>query len=243
MSLTDRFKQLFPVRFREGLHRALNRCRAPFLPEPYRTVLPYTMVGLKRLQSLDRLVRQIDELGIAGDVVECGTCNGGTAAVLARVACHSGQRRHTWLFDSFAGLPPAGPKDGPRAGEYTGHCRGAMDRVREVLGRVGVPQEAVTLVPGWFEDTLPKASVGQIALLHVDADWHASVRLCLDHLYDRVSPGGFIVFDDYGYWEGCRAAWDEFRRERGLAIEVTDVDGIGAFFQKPAPSPVLVAAT
>jgi O-methyltransferase len=237
-----RLGRLIPVRLREGLRGAWNRARAAFLPEPYRTFLPYTMVGLPRLRSLDRLAHEIDDREVPGDVVECGTCNGGSAAILARVACRSSRDRHTWLLDSFAGLPPAGPRDGPGAAAYTGTCRGSLDRVREVLRRAGVPDDSATLVPGWFHETLPGLGVRRIALLHIDADWYDSVRVCLEHLYDRVSPGGFVVFDDYGYWQGCRAAWQEFRAARGLEVELTDVDGIGAYFRKPLPVPEPAAA-
>jgi O-methyltransferase len=224
---------LVPVSLRERLHVRWQRCRAIFLPEPYRSCLPWTMVSLARLRSLDRLVHRIDEDTIPGDVVECGTCNGGSGALLAHTACRSPLGRHTWLLDSFAGMPPAGSQDGPEAFRYTGYCRGSPDAVRAVLHRLDVPDAAACIVPGWFQDTLPTLSVSRIALLHIDADWYDSVRICLEHLYDRVSPGGFVVFDDYGYWQGCRAAWQEFRQARGLAVDVTDVDGIGAYFQKP----------
>ncbi len=230
---TTWLRRLLPARSREKLRDRFNRVQALFLPEPYRSVLPYTMVGIKRLQTLDRLVRQVDEAGLGGDVVECGTCNGGSAAILARVACRSPLGRHTWLLDSFAGLPPAGDRDGALAREYTGLCRGQIDRVREVLRRVGVPEQAVTLVRGWFHETLPGLAVERIALLHIDADWYESVMVCLEHLYDRVQPGGFLVFDDYGYWEGCRRAWHDFAARRGLPVALTPVDGIGVYLQKP----------
>jgi O-methyltransferase len=226
-----------PVRWRERLHARVNRLRAPFLPEPYRVVLPHTMVSLPRLRNLDRLIRLLDEEGVPGDVVECGTCNGGSGAVLARVACRSPLGRHTWLLDSFAGMPPAGPEDGPDAAAYTGSCKGNLDRVREVLRTAGVDDPAVALVPGWFHETLPTLPANPVALLHVDADWYESVRICLDHLYDRVSPGGFVVLDDFGYWQGCRRAWQEFRQSRGLDVELTPVDGIGVWFRKPGGAP------
>ena len=82
-------------------------------------------------------------------------------------------------------------------------------------------------------DSYQSASM-RIALLHIDADWYESVKLVLERLYDRVSPGGFVVLDDYGYWEGCRRAWSEFWAGRGPAAELVDVDGVGAYFQKPA---------
>jgi O-methyltransferase len=221
------------VRCRERLHSAWNRCRAAFLLEPFRTFLPYTMVSLARLRCLDRLVRLVDEEGIPGDVVECGTCNGGSAAILGRIACTSPLGRHTFLLDSFAGLPPAGPRDDPEAAAYTGLCCGNPDTVRALLRRAGVPDAAATLVPGWFHETLPTLPPAPIALLHIDADWYDSVHVCLEHLYDRVSPGGCIVLDDYGYWQGCRRAWEDFGAARGLEITLTPVDGIGVWFRKP----------
>jgi len=229
-------RRIVPPRAREAVLRQLNRARSRFLSEPYRTVLPYTMVGLDRLRKLDELAHAIDRDGVRGDIVECGTCNGGSGAILARVACKSPLGRHTWLLDSFAGLPPAGDKDGPLAAEYTGLCCGAAERVREVLAKTGVPENAVTLVPGWFQDTLPKLAVEQIALLHIDADWYDSVMVVLRHLYDKVADGGYVVFDDFGYWEGCRRACEEFLADRGIDAALTPIDGIGAYFQKKAES-------
>jgi O-methyltransferase len=191
------------------------------------------MVSLQRLRMLDQLVRQIDGQGVLGDVVECGTYNGGSAAVLARVACRSPLNRHIWLLDSFAGMPPAGSRDGPAAAAYAGLCCGSLESVRTVLRKVSVPDHAVTAVPGWFQDTLPKFPVSKIALLHIDADWYDSVFICLDQLFDRVSPGGFIVLDDFGYWQGCREAWQDFQTLRGLSIPLIGVDGIGVYMQKP----------
>jgi O-methyltransferase len=191
------------------------------------------MVGLDRLRKLDELANAVDRDGIRGDIVECGTCNGGSGAILARVASRSPHGRHTWLLDSFAGLPPAGDKDGPLAADYTGLCCGQTAKVREVLTKMGVLEKAVTLVPGWFHDTLPGLPVEQIALLHIDADWYDSVLVVLQHLYDKVSSGGFVVFDDFGYWEGCRRACDDFLAARGIKVPLTIIDGIGAYFQKP----------
>jgi len=53
-------------------------------------------------------------------------------------------------------------------------------------------------------------------LLHIDADWYDSVRVCLEHLHDQVVPGGIVVVDDYGWWDGARLAVDEWMAERPL---------------------------
>jgi O-methyltransferase len=146
---------------------------------------------------------------------------------MARVASKSPLGRHVWLLDSFQGLPPATARDGAAAAEFTGLCRGGQEAVREVLGKFDVPLSGYTLVPGWFKDTLPNLEVGRIALLNIDADWYESVLQVLDALWDRVVPGGFVHLDDYGYWEGCRKAWEEFAARRGITAELVPIDGIG----------------
>jgi len=87
--------------------------------------------------------------------------------------------------------------------------------------------------PVRFQDTFPSVRTGDIALLHIDADWYESVKLCLERFYDSVQPGGFVVIDDYGHWEGCKKATDEFLRNRSLDVTLTRVDYTGRYFQKP----------
>lgn len=71
-----------------------------------------------------------------------------------------------------------------------------------------VDGECVRLVPGDFEEVLrPERPV---ALAHVDADWYASVRICLERIRPSLSPGGVVVLDDYRDHSGCAAAVDEF---------------------------------
>jgi hypothetical protein len=206
------------------------------------TVRPYTMTTFPRLESLLRLTRLVDSLNVPGAIVECGVANGGSAAAMAYAARDSQFERDVWLFDSFEGLPPPTPEDGQQAHDefYTGWCLGDIARVREIMDRLEVPPARIHAVKGWFNDTLPTAEVPSIAVLHIDADWYESVKLCLHRFYDSVEPGGFVVFDDYGYWEGCRKAVDEFVAARGLAVELVGVrDNPGSdlryqhYFQKP----------
>ena len=228
------WRGLLAARTRERLGEQFNRVRALFLARPYSTVLPHTTVGLRRLRNLDMLAHRIDELGVEGDIVECGTYNGGSGAILARIAVGSPLRRHVFLLDSFEGLPPSSDADGPAAREYTGTFCGSEERVRAVLRAVDVPYDRCTVVKGWFADTVPNLDVNKIALLHIDADWYQSVRLVLEHLYDKVQCGGYVVLDDYGYWEGCRRALHDVMAARSASVTLTDVDGTGAFFQKPS---------
>jgi O-methyltransferase len=141
--------------------------------------------------------------------------------------------RTLWVYDTFEGLPPATDEDPESAQLYTGKCRGDIEDVIAMFQKVGVLDRA-KLVKGLVQDTLPVSQAKTISVLHVDTDWYDSVRDCLVYLYDRVTPGGFIQIDDYGYWEGARKAVDEFLRNRGIDVKLKRLDYTGRQFVKPA---------
>lgn len=199
----------------------------------------FTMVTNGNLLNLYSLVADANRTQLAGAVVECGVWNGGSAAMMRLADVDQLQRdglRTMWLFDSFQGLPRPGARDGQseRDGYFVGLNRGRVENVQAAFRRLRVPFTEVKVVPGWFNDTLASAPVGSIALLHVDADWYDSVKVVLDVFYDKVTPGGYVVFDDYGYWQGCTQAVADFLSERGLGgLELVRTDRVGAYFRKP----------
>ena len=195
-------------------------------------ILPYTLVGPERIHNLYVLARRIEQENIPGDVIECGVYRGGTAAILARRATHSKMNRIVWLFDSFQGMPPTTQADGKDAQEWVGKLTTSPNEVKEVLKRTGAILDRVRIIPGFYENTLPTVEIPQIALLNLDCDWYESVKLCLHKFYDSVVPGGFISFDDYGYWPGCKLAVDEFFQERALPYALQEVDSCARWFQK-----------
>lgn len=198
----------------------------------FERVRPNTLASRARLNTLVRLARDIDRRHVPGVVVECGVFKGGSAAVMAR----NTPDRPLVLFDSFEGLPPPGENDGAAARERyrSGWCASSENDVIRLFDRLGIDRARVRLVPGWFHETFPATPIDTIALLHIDADWYDSVKLCLNHFYDRVAPGGFVALDDYGRWEGCTRAADEFLQARGLAGVLSPRSPEGHFFQKPA---------
>jgi hypothetical protein len=168
---------------------------------------------------------QVLQANVPGAFVECGVWRGGSAAVIGLAIRHSGQPRDLHLFDSFEGLPEPTDKDGIAAKEYSGgraagklksinQCEAGLGEVQSfLLGALGFDRSRTHFHAGWFQNTLPVIApqLGPIALLRLDGDWYDSTRLCLEHLYPRVSPGGVVVMDDYWAWEGCRKATDEYR--------------------------------
>lgn len=209
-------------------------------------VRPYTMVPYKGIDNLYKLCTFVNEHNIGGDFVECGVFNGGCAALMAALANSGTLPRIVWLFDSFEGLPEPTAKDGGKAIEYShgkmdgcmnsiGECVGSMDNVKKVMNIAGIPSNKFNIIKGWFQDTLPKLSksIPSIAILRLDGDWYESTKVCLDNLYDRVTKGGFIIIDDYGCWEGCKKAVDDFLSKHEIEVSLHNVDDHIYYFRKP----------
>ncbi len=77
----------------------------------------------------------------------------------------------------------------------------------------------VRVVPGYFEDTLA-AIPGPFSLALIDCDLDGPVEYCLNVLWDRMSPGGSLIVDDYansGY-PGARVAAERFLKGRTDAV-------------------------
>ena len=186
----------------------------------FKVVSPYTKAGYPRLTNVYDLARKIEEQKLAGSFVECGTWKGGLCAIMGAMAERYQSGRRTWYLDSFEGMPAPDPKDGHDTSEIEGDVLKASvsDVEQLIFGKLHLPKERNIIVKGWFEDTIPKIKkdIGPIAILRMDADWYAATKFCLDQLYDQVIPGGYVIFDDFPRWEGCRKAIEEFLNERKL---------------------------
>jgi len=195
-------------------------------------VKPLTMCSYARLLSLHRAILYIEENEIPGDIVECGVARGGSAAMMALTL--NNHSRRLWMFDTFEGLPEPGRENSDRhiGSLYTGTCRGSLEEVRSSFQRLGIEENAI-LVPGLFQETLPRCGIESIAVLHVDGDWYESVKATLENLYARVSKGGIIQIDDYGHWAGARRAVDEFMSQRGITQPLRRIDFSGRQLTKP----------
>lgn len=204
----------------------------------FRQVRPLTMCSDARLRGLYRAVHHVVAQDIPGDIVECGVARGGSAALMGLTLRKLGSNRRLWLFDTFEGLPAPSDADPDFhiANRYTGTCIGRLEEVRANFSRLGIV-DGTNFVKGLFEDTLPTAPIERIAVLHIDGDWYRSVRACLQCLYEKVSPGGVIQFDDYGYWKGARKAVDEFLAERNILGPLSRLDFSGRQFAKPSLDP------
>lgn len=196
-----------------------------------------TMVGRARLDSLQSCVEAVLADGVPGDLFEAGVWRGGASILMRGVLeAHGDADRHVWLADSFQGLPPPDPERYPAdaGGDLSGIDLLAVSQERVAAGfeRYGLLDERVHFLEGWFEDTLPTAPVEQLAVLRLDGDYYSSTICTLEALEAKVSPGGFVVVDDFGAIEGCRKAVADYRDANGITAPIETVDWTGAFWRK-----------
>jgi len=213
-------------------------------------VMNHTMGSFPRLASLWSQVRYLDRHSLTGAMVECGVWKGGAAGLMALAHMHQRNPpdRDLYLFDSWEGLPePKASMDGNSAVKYAigrasgalksiGQCVSAIEDASDLLElRIGYPRHLLHYQKGWFQDTViaSAASLGEIALLRLDGDWYESTKVCLQALYPQVRKYGVVVIDDYGHWEGCRAAVDEFIGTLAAPIMLHRVDYTCRYWIKP----------
>lgn len=147
---------------------------------------------------------------VPGDYVECGSYQGYSMAVVFRYL--SGMPgRHMYLYDLFD--PTGGRGEGER---LPAHSADLFEHVRARFQRYS----NVTVTRGKVPDVLSESAPRHIAFLHIDMNNAEAERGALEVLFERVSEGGMIVFDDYG-WTGYRdqkAAADAFLRRYSLYV-------------------------
>lgn len=196
----------------------------------------HTMVGLTRLRSLRWQVAQVIEDKIPGDFIETGVWRGGASIYMrALLAAHRIKDRRIWVADSFAGLPPPNPAQFPAdAGDELykiSVLSVSLDEVKKNFAKYNMLDAQVEFLPGWFKDTLPRAPIEKLAILRLDGDLYESTIEALTSLYDKLSPGGFAIVDDF-VLPGCRQAIDDFRAERRILDPLIDIDGTASFWRK-----------
>jgi O-methyltransferase len=155
--------------------------------------------------------------GLPGDFVELGVFRGHTTMFLAEYLDFASWDKRWWLFDTFEGIPDDQVDPGwekVNKGAYGGTF--TFEEVRDRFARFGNITVTKGRVPEVFAETCPEA----IAFMHIDLNNSTAEVGALDALYDRIVPGGVVVFDDFG-WQTAHAqfkAEQAWFADRGLAI-------------------------
>jgi O-methyltransferase len=144
--------------------------------------------------------------------------------------------RKLYAADSFAGLPPPDPQRYPQDDNWNFHRHKqlavSLNQVKSNFARYGLLDDQVIFVEGAFRDTLPSLKAGPFALIHLDGDWYESTYVALEALYPKLSPGGFVIVDDFNLIPPCRQAVIDYRSRNEITAAMHDVDWNASWWQK-----------
>lgn len=205
--------------------------RDPLFWELLDKAKPYSMLSVERLYHIYKSVEYVTRHGIAGDFVECGVYLGGAVMLAAETLSRLGSNtRRIFLYDTFKGFPED-VRDVALTGEVLTRqawvTEPFRDQVLANLARTTYPSGNFVLVEGPVEQTIPGACPDRVALAHLDTDYYESTKHELIHLWPRLVQGGVLIIDDYGHFEGCRRAADEYFQEFKPRILLNRIDYTG----------------
>lgn len=196
----------------------------------------YSMIGTKRLNNIQFCIESVIKNNVEGDFIETGVWRGGACIFAKALINMYGENRTVWVADSFKGLPkpnielyPADKGDDLYSLEQ---LRISKAQVQKNFERFNLLDDKVKFLEGWFKDTLPTAPIEKLAVIRLDGDMYESTMDGLVNLYHKLSPGGFIIIDDYGVIEACRKAVHDFREKNGITEEIHNIDDSGYYWQK-----------
>ena len=219
--------------------------KEPEFWEIYNLCNSYSMTSVERMYSLFSSVNYVLTNNIKGDFVECGVWRGGSSMVIAKMLSNRNiTDRKLYLYDTFEGMsePTENDKDlkGKKASESLKEdtqnkdketsiwCLADLSDVKKNLKLTNFTSENIIYVKGKVEDTIPETvPQSNIALLRLDTDWYESTKHELIHLFPKLETNGILIIDDYGHWEGCKKAVDEYLKENRINILLNRVDYTG----------------
>jgi O-methyltransferase len=217
--------------------------------EIYHVCKDYTMTSAERMYGLYCSVDYILSNNIKGSFVECGVWRGGSSMLIAKMLSNRKLNdRKMYLYDTFEGMSEPTSNDVDSGGndaaellkkavsekEESVWCLADLADVQHNMRLTNFSEENIFYIKGKVEDTIPKTMPEPIALLRLDTDWYESTKHELTHLYPKLSTNGVLIIDDYGYWEGCRKAVDEYFSEQKENILLNRIDNTGRMGVKTA---------
>ena len=162
-------------------------------------------------------------VAVEGDVVECGTARGFTAATILSVVDLSRLNKRLYLFDSWSGVLPTQLTAhertavyGKRLGQVVQRYSGFYEEVQEAFSRF----PCVTLVKGYIPDTLRQQDIAAVCFLHIDMNAVYPEVEALRYFWPRLSRGAWVILDDYAQTgrEEQKRGMDALAEELGFEI-------------------------
>ena len=194
-----------------------------------------TMLGEARLDNIEFCIKDVIAKNIPGDLIECGPWRGGGSIYMRGVLESMNElQRCVWVADSFEGLPRPSKEEDMEwdlSKDVFPHLAVSLKQVQTAFSDYDLLDDRVRFLQGWFKDTLPGAPIEQLAVLRLDGDLYESTMDSLEALYTRVSPGGYVIVDDF-HIPACAAAVQDFRNKTKVSDPINEIDWTGVFWQK-----------
>ena len=211
--------------------------------EIYHFCRPFTMTSVERMYALYCAVDYLLSNKIEGDFVECGVWRGGSSMLVAKMLFNRKiDNRKIYLYDTFEGMSAPTTDDIAFTGqnadflleknihnkEESVWCLADLSDVKRNLRTTNFPESNLVFVKGKVEETmLGNIPKNNIALLRLDTDWYESTKHELEVLFPKLAQNGVLLIDDYGHWQGCRKAVDEYFNNNSNKILLNRIDYTG----------------
>jgi len=173
--------------------------------------------------SLIQAVSHIHYNNVEGDFVECGVYEGRMLIVFNKLQEHFKLNNEIYGYDTFEGMMGQNEMDTftgknlrPSVNLGLSLKNAGMDQVKQNLQKNHVDISNINLIKGDVMQTLnsEKNLPKKISILRLDTDYYESTLKELEVLYPRLESKGVLIIDDYGFFDGCRKAVDDFFKDK-----------------------------
>ncbi|PWI31714.1 macrocin O-methyltransferase [Flavobacteriaceae bacterium LYZ1037] len=198
----------------------------------------YTMTSPERIVSLVRAINYVEKNNIEGSIVECGVWKGGS--MMATILAMKEKNKDIYLYDTFEGMSEPTKEDKSYKNESAQEaflskdeywkrieCYSTIDEVKSNIFSLEYPINKIHFVQGKVEETIPATIPEKIAVLRLDTDWYESTMHEMVYLFPKLVIGGVIIIDDYGHWQGCKLAVDEYISKNNIKLLLNRIDYTG----------------
>jgi O-methyltransferase len=188
-----------------------------------------SLQGPTGASNINILLAMLDRTAaVPGDVAECGVFRGASLVPMAAHLRQVAPGKHLFGFDSFAGFDDSilfdiglgGPGEGNKrvGGFQDTSCALVVEKLKRFRA------ENVTVIPGFFRETLPRCAHRKFSFVHLDIGIYEAYKECLEFFYPRLTAEGIILLNDYGKarWPGCQKAVDEFLCDKPEKLQLAE---------------------
>ena len=194
----------------------------------------YSLTPLIRRWTLIKSLHYINKKKVIGDIVECGIWRGGNLFLAKKIQdkYYKEIKRKLYGFDTFEGMPEPSIHDGVKVNKTYQNfknknepwTKASLDDVKNFSKKLFSDIDEFNFIKGKVEDTLKdkKNLPNKISLLRLDTDLYESTKIELNILYPLLVENGILIIDDYGDFQGCRKAVDEYFSDKNVLMISVD---------------------